>query len=184
MSCCCSDTSGCSEKNPQLWCMPWYFTHPHSQIYILSLFHYSLSLPLSSFYSFRLHVCVFLSLLHAESAEVSTEMQSQLYFCSPTHGEYDLLMQLSKQEENRKKVQYISLVNHSQSRISHSLFPAYGLPHHPHTTYTILPHQNWSFDHQIGPKQMKVSSADVRWRYVCVLQSEDGLWKERGRWSI
>lgn len=63
----------------------------------------SLSLPLSSsFCSFCLRVCVSLSLLHAESAEVSTEMQSQLYFSSPTHGEYDSLRHLSNQEENRK----------------------------------------------------------------------------------
>lgn len=66
---CCADTCGCSKKDPQLWCMPWYFTHPHSQIYLLCLFHSSLtvsaspSLPLSSsIYSFCLHVCVFLSL--------------------------------------------------------------------------------------------------------------------------
>lgn len=39
MSCCCSVTTGCSKKHPQLWCMPWCFTHPHSQIYSLSFTH-------------------------------------------------------------------------------------------------------------------------------------------------
>lgn len=44
---CCADTCGCSKKDPQLWCMPWYFTHPHSQIYLLSLSLFSHRLCLS-----------------------------------------------------------------------------------------------------------------------------------------
>lgn len=69
----------------------------------LSLSPLSPSLPLSlppssSFCSFRLRDPLSLSLspLRADSAEVSAEMQSQLHFSSPTHGQRDLLMHLSE----------------------------------------------------------------------------------------
>lgn len=68
----CSDPSDRSKKNTQLWCMPWYFTHPHSQIYLLHLSLFSLCLSRS--------LCPPLS-IHSVCMSVCFSLPASRWFC-------------------------------------------------------------------------------------------------------
>lgn len=175
MSCCCSDTSSSPEKNPRLWCMPRYFTHPHSQIYLLTPFHSSLSLSLplprsrsllSSFYSFSLHFCVSLSPCFTLNLRGCQQRCGHSFTSPHLHmGSIICLCTcLTRKEmrENKERVQQMSMAMHCKSHISHPfahLGAAFVLPRLPHAAYRMLPHtQNcgsWRFifNHQIGPEQ-------------------------------
>lgn len=118
-------SSVCSTLLPHCLCLSRSFCPP------LSPLSFCMSLLLSPF------------LPHAECAEVSTEMQSLLYFCSPTHGSMNCWCTCLTREKIGNSVYALqftvspALVTRLHSFV---LFPAIRLPHLPHTTYAIHLH--------------------------------------------